>query len=84
LFLSPGGVVNILFQLLGFGLPLITIYLLFRLVRNTERPSSRSNPWPTAIELLEERFARGEISEEQYRQRKRVLIEEDLQRRAQL
>ena len=70
--------------LVGFGLPLITIYLLYRLVRNTERPSSPSNPWPTAIELLEDRFARGEISEQEYRERKRILIEEDLDRRAQL
>jgi uncharacterized membrane protein len=53
-------------------------------VRNTEPKSSRSNPWPTAIELLDERFARGEISEEQYRELKRVLIEEDLRRRAEL
>lgn len=70
--------------LVSFGLPFITIYLLYRLVRNTERPSSGSNPWPTAIELLEDRFAKGEISEEEYRDRKRVLIEEDLRRRAQL
>jgi putative membrane protein len=75
---------NIGFMLVSFGLPFITIYLLYRLVRNTERPSSGSNPWPTAIELLEDRFARGEISEEEYRERKRILIEEDLDRRAQL
>jgi Short C-terminal domain len=91
LFLSPGGIMDDLTQLanlgltlVGFGLPFITIYLLYRLVRNTERPSSGSNPWPTAIELLDDRFARGEISEEEYRARKRLLIEEDLQRRAQL
>jgi Short C-terminal domain len=91
LFLSPGGIMDDLSQLanlgltlVSFGLPFITIYLLYRLVRNTERPSSRSNPWPTAIELLDDRFARGEISEEEYRDRKRLLIEEDLQRRAQL
>jgi putative membrane protein len=72
------------YPLVGLALPLVTIYLLFRLVRNTEPKSSRSSPWPTAIELLEERFAKGEVSEEQYRERKRVLIEEDLQRRAQL
>jgi putative membrane protein len=75
---------NIGLMLVSFGLPFITIYLLYRLVRNTERPSSGSNPWPTAIELLEDRFARGEISEEEYRERKRILIEEDLDRRAQL
>jgi putative membrane protein len=80
LFLSPGGIMDTL----GFALPFVTIYLLIRLVRNTERPSSRSNPWPTANELLEERFARGEISEEEYRERKRVLLEEDLRRRAEL
>jgi putative membrane protein len=87
LFLSPGGIMDTLyipFQLVGFALPFVTIYLLIRLVRNTERPSSRSNPWPTANELLEERFARGEISEEEYRERKRVLLEEDLRRRAEL
>jgi hypothetical protein len=91
LFLSPGGIMDDLTQLanlgltlVGFGLPFITIYLLYRLVRNTERPSSGSNPWPTAIELLDDRFARGEISEEEYRERKRLLIEEDLDRRAQL
>jgi hypothetical protein len=91
LFLSPGGIMDNLSQLanlgltlVGFGLPVITIYLLYRLVRNTERPSSGSNPWPTAIELLDDRFARGEISEEEYRERKRLLIEEDLDRRAQL
>jgi len=75
---------NLGLTLVGFGLPFITIYLLYRLVRNTERPSSPSNPWPTAIELLDDRFARGEISEQEYRERKRLLIEEDLRRRAQL
>jgi hypothetical protein len=91
LFLSPGGIMDNLSQLanvgltlVGFGLPFITIYLLYRLVRNTERPSSGSNPWPTAIELLDARLARGEISEKEYRERKRLLIEEDLSRRAQL
>jgi hypothetical protein len=43
---------NLGLTLVVFGLPFISIYLLYRLVRNTERPSSGSNPWPTAIELL--------------------------------
>jgi hypothetical protein len=50
---------NLGLTLVGFGLPFITIYLLYRLVRNTERPSSGSNPWPTAIELLDAPFARA-------------------------
>jgi hypothetical protein len=51
---------------------------------DTERPSSESNPWPTAVELLEIVSQGAEISEEEYRERKRLLIEEDLRRRAQL
>jgi hypothetical protein len=43
---------NLGLTLVSFGLPFITIYLLHRLVRNTEQPSSRSNPWPTAIQHL--------------------------------
>lgn len=43
-------------------------YFLFRWA--TERPDARP---PTAIELLEQRFARGEISADEYRERRAVL-----------
>ncbi len=52
---------------------LITLIVL--LVRGVSRPSGSvdGQARPDAHEILAERFARGEISEEEFEQRKRVL-----------
>jgi putative membrane protein len=52
-----------LFGLLWLGLLILGVYFVVRAVRNQGRPGSR------AREILEERFARGELSSQEYHER---------------
>lgn len=52
-----------IFGLLWIGLLVLGVYLVLRAFRNQNRPGSR------AKDILDERFARGELSSEEYRQR---------------
>jgi putative membrane protein len=62
----------------GFGMfiPLIligfVIYVAFRLSNGSYSIRSKENK---ALDILDERFAKGEISEEEYTQKKKVLRE---------
>ncbi len=77
--------ISMLIYLASFALPVVTIYLLYRVMKNTERNGSSSSPSSvrkqSSAGILQERFAKGEISEEEYRERMRVLMEEDLDER---
>ena len=66
-----------------FGMPLVWLLCLALIVagvvlvvrsfssgRGTERPPEAS----TALSILDERFARGEVDQEEYEQRRRVLM----------
>jgi putative membrane protein len=65
-------------MMVGFwGLVVVVIVLVARLVR-TEDASTPSRP--TSHEILAERFARGEIDEEEYRRRARTLSAPDERR----
>lgn len=50
----------------------IAIYAIFRLPRNGDTRNDRG--FDNSIEILNERFARGEIGEEEYRQKKALLL----------
>lgn len=50
------------------------VWLVVSLVRGSAaRPSNEDRGRPTAEQILAERFARGEISEEEFQERRRVL-----------
>ncbi len=60
------------------GIPLLILWFLVTLVRSA---TGRREAWPpaspssSALELLKERYARGEIDEHEYNQRKKTLLE---------
>ena len=66
----------------GFGMGLVWLVFVGLIVAgivlairgSSERPSDRGSV-KSALEILDERFARGEIDREEYEERKRVLLE---------
>lgn len=65
---------------LSFLVPVGIIVLIALLVRNTTRRPTMSAPpgpeKPPALDVLEERYARGEITREEFAERRRVLLGE--------
>ncbi|UCZ53548.1 SHOCT domain-containing protein [Bacillus shivajii] len=62
------GIFGMLFQialLVGF------VYLIVYLFQSFTRP--KQNEEKTSLQILEERYARGEISEEEFKTKKRIL-----------
>ena len=53
-----------------FGLPLLLIVLVVWWLADTRRSDSGPSPRKDARSLLDERFARGEIGEDEYRRRR--------------
>lgn len=51
----------------------VIIYAAVRLTQDNSRSNSRKNDEGNALNILSERFARGEISEEEYIQKKQLL-----------
>lgn len=49
------------------------IWLIAYAVRGSSRTGDRTANNPSAIELLEERFARGEIDQDEFEERRRIL-----------
>lgn len=47
--------------------------LLVRWLSGTHRASHGSPPWKTPLDILQERFARGEIDKEEFQERRRIL-----------
>ena len=72
---GPGMVFGPLLMLLWFGLLVWIAALIVRAVmsRGTGSAASPSYVGPTARQILDERFARGEIDEAEYTARHRVL-----------
>ncbi|GAA3803262.1 SHOCT domain-containing protein [Streptomyces chiangmaiensis] len=65
-------------MLVFWGLIITALVLLFRALSRPAPGGSHDAPWtpptpPSAEQLLAERFARGEIDEEEYQRRLRVL-----------
>lgn len=51
----------------------VIIYAAVKLTQDNSRTNSRKNDEGNALNILSERFARGEISEEEYIQKKQLL-----------
>ena len=72
--LAIGWIFGILIMVLFWGLVIAAIVLGIRwLVRADRRGSHEGPATPDALELLRERYARGEIDEAEYERRKIVL-----------
>lgn len=69
-----GGWIGFIFMLVFLVLAVVVIVWLFKLLEREEqgRKSSKSR----ALEILAERYARGEIDDEEYEKRKRKILEE--------
>jgi putative membrane protein len=68
---SYGGIRMILFWILLIA---IVLFLLRRFPASLQGPQSNdASPHSTALEILKERYARGEISKEEYETRKQTL-----------
>lgn len=70
------GIFGMLFQLaIVVGVIYLVVYL-FQSVFNRNNSTSNYRPEEkTILQILEERFARGEIDEEEYKQKKKILKE---------
>ena len=76
--MTAWGVVLVLGAFLAFAAVAVGIVLLAKSALSTSKPgdlgtSATMQPTPTAREILDERFARGEIDEEEYRRRRATL-----------
>ena len=61
---------GILMMVAFWGLLLVLVWIL---VRSAVGSRDERRARPDALEILDERFARGEIDEDEYRQKRRVL-----------
>ena len=62
-------------SLLFWGLIIAGIVVLVRYTGRVTHPSTPPTEGPTPQQVLAERFARGEIDEEEYRRRLQVLVD---------
>jgi len=65
-----GGWAGMVWMILFWVAILAVVYLIVRSLGSSEARAGRARD---AMEILDERFARGEISEEEYTSRRRVL-----------
>ena len=74
---ATGWVVMTLFMIAFWAFVVFGIVLVLRGTRNSDdtgtRLSGREAPGPDALQVLEQRFASGEIDENEYQSRKSVL-----------
>jgi putative membrane protein len=59
--------------LIMFGLPLLIVVLVVWWLMDTPRTNRGPDPRKDARALLDERFARGEIDEDEYRRRREAI-----------
>lgn len=65
----------ILFGLLRLLIIIGVIYLIFRLINNNKVSTSKYDSSSRAIEILKERYAAGEISDDEYERKLKILKE---------
>ncbi|UYG98093.1 SHOCT domain-containing protein [Cytobacillus firmus] len=68
-----GMLLNMLFWILIIGFAIYGVVLLIMKPFEKNKGSDRKSDHVNALDILRERFARGEINEEEYEQKKRVL-----------
>ena len=69
------GIWMLLQALLWIGLLVAMAFAVFVLVRGSRSGKSADQPGASALDLLDERYARGEIDREEYLQRKKDISE---------
>jgi putative membrane protein len=68
-----GNVLGLVMMLLFWGGLVLLVVLALRGWDANRRPDGRTQDQPDARSILEERFAKGEISEDEFEERRRVL-----------
>jgi putative membrane protein len=66
---------GVLWMILWWAVVVALVVLVVRWITQSSGTGSTGGRPSDALDILDERFARGEISEEEYRERKRVLEE---------
>jgi putative membrane protein len=64
---------GMIFMLLFWGLVIVGLVLLIKWLVQTTRKGGVSNGGTRALDILKERYARGEINKEEFEDKKRVL-----------
>ena len=76
---ATGWIVMTLFMIGFWAIVVFGIVVILRGTRSSDdlgsRPPGRGIPGPDALQILEERFARGEIDESEYQSRKNILTQ---------
>jgi putative membrane protein len=62
-----------LFPLLFLILLILGGVLVWALIKREGRPAHPSSPGPTALDILEQRYARGEIDHQEFEERRQAL-----------
>ncbi len=70
---SGGWIVMLLVMFAFWALVIVGIVALVRYTGHETQPPAGTGQWQSAERILDERFARGEISEEEYTRRRQVL-----------
>jgi putative membrane protein len=65
------GWIGLVWMVLVWGAILAVVFVLVRAMTNA--PARGEHPTPGPLEILDARFARGEISAEEYAERRRIL-----------
>ncbi|NJE09004.1 hypothetical protein E3E31_10820 [Thermococcus sp. M39] len=67
------GIFGAIFMLLFWVLIIVGVFVLIKWL--LEQGGSKTTPKKRALEILDEKYARGEIDDEEYERRKRKLLE---------
>ena len=74
---AGGGFFNLLFPILLVGLIGFALYMIFKKSpHEQERRTSNGNPTQSALEILNKRYAMGEINEEEFKRMKKNLLDQ--------
>lgn len=62
--------------IIGLALLVLVVWAIVKIVNNNNiNHSTTENNQKTALEILKERFAKGEINKEEFEEKKRVLLQ---------
>lgn len=70
------GLFGWIFPIIGLGVFILVVFLLYKLIKNIIIGINRPNIHPTeeSLKILNERLARGEISEDEYLRLKNLIL----------
>ncbi len=74
---AGGGFYGLLIPILLVGLIILALYMIFKKRPNEqERRPNQENPTQSALEILNKRYAMGEINEEEFKRMKKNLLDQ--------